>query len=258
MKPELKIIGVLGFLGSLLTTALPARAQFDSVVDYYSGLSSSLMMNAQFNNVQDAIVNSGEHRHSQPTHSQPTYSSNATNPTHSVSLAYALTPALKQQTEQGWVNRLRGNNPHAAQVLSQAFASGQFDYDQLYVKVIDNTGLRDNDAADAMSAYMLVGYLIVNNIQDDNAITPQMGRAVRSQIAPRFASNPQFTAPGVPAQLGEELKLQTVLTAIGWKAAIQQNTLPSYQQSVAATFKRYGMDMSQVTLTNNGFVRKSS
>jgi hypothetical protein len=171
-------------------------------------------------------------------------------------LAYSTTPALKQKVVQGYISNLETTNPAASQAIAAAFGSGKSDYGQVYRGLFKGKGLRENDVADVMSAYLILGYSIVNNV-DTNAVTIPMVRGVRSQIAPLLASNPGLSTPGLPAQLGEQMKLQLAIAQRGRQEAIEQNSLPSYQQIVATLFKnQYGMDLTQLRLTDRGFVKK--
>jgi len=255
MKPILKIACCCGLFSSLLVSTVSiVRAQdFFNPGAAYVDLSSNLMMVNQFNNVLESVK--------RPTPSgntnQPVRTSNSTRPQRRVSLAYSPTPALNQQTVQRYIDRLKSKNPAASQAIAENFGSGKYNYNQIYRGLVENTGLKENDAADAMSAYLILGYMIVNNVQNDNAITPTVTQGVRSQVISLLASNSQLKAPGVTAQLGEELKLQTVLAQAGWRGAIKENTLPSYQRGIADLFRnRYGMDLTQVVLTNNGFAKR--
>ncbi|MGG6268729.1 hypothetical protein ACQ4M3_20900 [Leptolyngbya sp. AN03gr2] len=181
----------------------------------------------------------------------------SSNSAKSISFAYSPTPALKQKVVQGYVDRLNKTNPAASQAVSEAFQTGKYNYGQIYWNLIKDSGLRENDAADALSAYMILGYMVVNNVQDGNRVTVPMARGVRSQLAPLLSANSRLTAPGVPAQLGEEMKLQTVIIHASWQSAAKENTLSNYQQGIAAMFKdQYGLDLSQMKLTDRGFAKK--
>lgn len=170
-------------------------------------------------------------------------------------LTYTSTPALRQQTVQGYVTRLKANNPAAAQAIATTFGPGKYDYGQVYRGLIDGHGLRDNNAADAMTAFMLVGYMIVNDVRDDKSITPTKAQAVRAQLAPLMTQNPALQKPGALAQVAEEMKLQTVIIQGGWQSAMKENTLPAYRQGIATLFsKQYGLDMAKVRLTDQGLV----
>ncbi|WP_407572964.1 hypothetical protein [Deinococcus altitudinis] len=177
--------------------------------------------------------------------------------TAAANLAYTPTPALKKATVAGYVSRLKASDPAASKAVAAAFAPGKYDYASIYSGLAKGYGLKDNDATDVMTVYLVLGYVIVNNVQDDKALTPKMVQGVRSQFGPQLAKNPKLTAPGVAGQLGEEMKLQTVIVHGGWQAAIKEKTLPAYQQGIATMFKtQWGLDLKSVRLTAQGFARK--
>lgn len=170
---------------------------------------------------------------------------------------YTPTPALRQQTVQTYADRLRPSDPSTAQVTLDTFGPGKVDYAQVYRSMLAGTGLRENDAVDALALYMLLGYAIVHNVQDAKTITPAMARGVRAQVASTAGSSRAFAAPGAAAKLGEEIKLQAVVLQYGWEGAIKAGTLPAYRQRIAGMFSReYNLDMSQLKLTNQGLARK--
>lgn len=175
--------------------------------------------------------------------------------TSAASTAYTSTPALRQQTVQGYVSRLKGSNPAGAQAVNTAFGPGKYDYGQVYRGILDGTGLHDNDAADALAAYMLIGYAVVHNIQDGKAITPAMARGVRGQVAPLLAGS--GSSRSRLAQLGEEMKLQTVIVQGGWQSAIKEGKLAAYQQGIGKLFQtQYGLNLSQLKLSSQGLVQR--
>ena len=183
----------------------------------------------------------------------------ASGKTKSASLAYTSTPALRARTVQGYVDRLKPKNPAAAQAVAASLGPGKNDYGPVYLQMTKDSGLRENDAADNLASFLILGWMIVNNVQDGNAITVPMARGVRAQMVPHLAANSQFKAPGAAAQVGEEMKLQFVLFQGGWQAAIKGNTLPAYRQGIATIFKnQYGMDLNRFTLTDQGFAAKGS
>lgn len=173
------------------------------------------------------------------------------------SLPYAPTPALKRETVQGYVARLKPKSPTAAQAVATNFGSGKYDYSTIYNGLVSGYNLRENDAVDALAAYLVLGYRIVNNISDNKLVSPAMVQGVQAQFGPRLARNPKLMPPGVAAQFGEEMKLQCVVLQGGWQAAIKENRLPAYRQSVAALFKtQWGFDVSQLRLTKLGFSKR--
>ena len=170
----------------------------------------------------------------------------------SVSTTY--TPTLRKQTVQATVDRLKTSNPAASQAIATTFGPGKYDHSQTYREILKGTGLRENDAADALACYMLMGWVVVHNVQDDKAITIPMAQGVRAQIAPLLASNGQMRNRA--GQVGEELKLQTVVVQGGWQSAIKEGKLAAYKQGINNLFRnQYGLDMNQFKLTNQGFAK---
>jgi hypothetical protein len=171
-------------------------------------------------------------------------------------LAYSPTPALKQKVVQSFVNRMKNTTNVASQSLAADFASGKSDYSKIYQGLVKGKGLRENDVADVMSGYMMLAYTIVNDV-DGNDVTASMAQGLRSQFSPMLSSNSALTAPGVPAQIGEDLKLKMAILQNGQQTAIAQNNLPNYRQAIAVLFKnQYGMDLTQLKLTDRGFAMK--
>ena len=173
------------------------------------------------------------------------------------SFAYAPTATLRAQTVQGYVDRLKAKNPAASRAVAQQLGPGKHDYGLIYRGIVQGTGLRENNATDALAAFMVLGWMVANDVRETSALPTGAPRGVSAQLAPRLAQNAQLAAPGMPARLGEEMKLLFVVTQAGWQSAIRQNTVPAYQQGIAALFKnQYGMDLTQVTLTARGFAKK--
>jgi hypothetical protein len=204
-------------LALLLATTAPAQAQ-DAPPVMFNGLAGSMAMNKLlFDNTTGRVA--------------------AGNRGTTKSLAYVPSAALKQKTVQGYVDRLKAKNPTAAQAVATTFGTGKYDYGTVYRGLIDGYSLRENDAVDAMTAYLVLGWMIVNNVQNDKAVTAAMVQGARTQVAPLLASNAKLTAPGVAAQVGEEMKLQSVIAQGGWQSAVKKGTLPAYRQGTAALFK---------------------
>jgi len=173
----------------------------------------------------------------------------------SASTAYTPTPALRQQTVQGFVSRLKASNPAASQAIAANFGPGKYDYSKIYRDLTQDVGLRENDATDVLASYMILGWMIVNNVTNDKAVTAPMAQGLRTQLAPLLADNPQARTHA--AQVGEEMKLQTVVVHSGWQSAIKQGKLTAYRQGINTMFKtQYGMDMTQFKLTSQGFAKK--
>jgi hypothetical protein len=240
------------FAAALLAGAAPqAQAQMspDLIMETYNS-NISVITNGAINKsvMEKAIARNNAGRNAGR-------STTAARPAARTGTAYAPTAALRQQTVQGYANRLKASNPAGAQAVMAAFGPGKYDYGKTYREILDGTGLRENDAADALACYMIMGWAVVHNVQSGKAITIPMAQGVRAQIAPLLANNPQLATRA--AQVGEELKLQTVIVQGGWQSAIKEGKLAAYQQGVNNLFKtQYGMDMSQFKLTSQGFAKQ--
>ncbi|MGI4864343.1 MAG: hypothetical protein ACRYFZ_10510 [Janthinobacterium lividum] len=180
-------------------------------------------------------------------------------PASTASFAYRSSPSTRARAVEQVADRVRPRTPQLAQAITTAFGPGKADFETTYAQIIDGTGLRSANAADAMAAYLLMGYAIVHNLQDDKDITPTLASGVRQQVQGVLTQNPKLK-PGDPvaaARLGEELKLQTVVLQAGWQSALKEGKLPTYQQQTAQLFKAsYGLDLSALRLTAQGFAKR--
>jgi hypothetical protein len=172
------------------------------------------------------------------------------------SFAYHSTPGTRARAVEQLAGRVRGSNPPLAQALTTAFGPGKADFETTYAAILSGTGLRSANAADAMAAYLLMGYAIVHNVQDEKAITPALAKGVRQQVQDILAGGGALKPndPVAAARLGEEMKLQTVVLQAGWQSAVKENRLAAFQQQTGQLFKTsYGLDLSTLKLTNTGF-----
>ena len=254
MANYLPALGGALLLGATLLAALAARAQPSPklTMEIYNSNIQAITSGIINKSMLDNAVARNNGRAARGTAAGRTA---AARPAASASTTYVPTAALRQQTVQAYANRLKASNTTGAQAIATAFGPGKYDYGQVYHGIMKASGLRENDAADVLASYLVVGWMIVNNVQDGNAITVPMARGVRAQVAPLLAGNAQ--ARSRAAQVGEELKLQTVVVQGGWQSAIKEGKLAAYQQGIGQLFKtQYGMDLSQFKLTNQGFAKR--
>ncbi|WP_022822310.1 hypothetical protein [Hymenobacter norwichensis] len=172
-------------------------------------------------------------------------------------LTYTPTPALRQQTVRNLAQRLQQSKPAQAQYLQAAYGPGKANYAQLYSAGLKGSGFQDNDAASALAAYMEIAYAVVNNVQNEALITPAMDRGLRNQVAGILGRNPAARNPATLAQVGEELKLQTVILATGWQQSRQTGQTATFRANIARQFSnQFGFDLTKVRLTERGFAAK--
>ena len=169
-------------------------------------------------------------------------------------LRYVPTVAQQQQTVQAYVARLKPTDPKAAQAVATTFGPGKTSYGQLYRETLAGSGFQDNDVASALGLYLELGYRIAHNIEDDKVVTPTQERGLRAQVAQILTQTGALTTPAAAARLGEEMKLQTVVLAVGWLQARKGSQLGTFRTTTTQQFKTtYGFDFQQIKLTDSGF-----
>lgn len=173
----------------------------------------------------------------------------------SVNLAYAPTPALKQQTVQNLARQMQTHNAAAGQAIANAFGPGKTDYNQLFSQMVQQSGLPANNVATAFAAYLEVAYVVVNSVPEAS-VTATMDRALQRQTTGILSRNNKLTSPTAVAKLGEEIKLQAVLLYVGWQTAKKNGQEAQFRSTIAHNFKSKGLDLSAVQLTGNGLVKK--
>jgi hypothetical protein len=173
-----------------------------------------------------------------------------------VNLAYVPTAALRQQTVRDLGRQLQARNPAAGQAFTNAFGPGKTDYGQLFQQMVKQSGLPADNAATAFAAYVEIGYMIVNDVQSERAITPGMDRALQRQMTTLLGQNSKFTSPAAVAQFGEATKLQAIVLYVGWQDARKGGQASQFRSNIAQQFRRQGLDLSAVKLTEQGLARK--
>lgn len=167
------------------------------------------------------------------------------------SLRYAATAALKRDAMAGFLARVGANDPQQAAAVEEAFAG--HDYDGIYAGVVRPFGLGANDAADSLTAYMILGWMIANGAGDPPR---ESVLAARSQVASMLLTDDRLSSPDVRAQLGEEFKILFVALHAGWQSARREGVLPAYADGVARMFRAQGgVDLRDLAL-RDGFVRR--
>lgn len=166
-----------------------------------------------------------------------------------VRLGYTPTRAVKERALAGYVARIARKDPAASRTVAQEFA--RHDAGSIYRGIAGSFGMRDNDIADILTSYTVLGYLVATGAPDPS---PGSVVAARNQIAAGLAQNPKFADPRLRADLGEELKLLFVTVHAGWQAARREGNLKQYGDGIAAQWRRQsGKDLRALRLTSQGF-----
>jgi len=173
----------------------------------------------------------------------------ASRATSRASLAYDSTPALRGEALQAFA--ARAPDAAAAEAVRTAFTRN--DYDKAYRGLIASYGLAADDVADAMTAYLVLGWLIVNRADDPH---PGSVQAARDQIAETLADDPRYADIKARGPAGEEFKLLFVATHAGWNSARKDGTLAAYEAGIARNLAMSGFDMKTLDLTGAGFTAR--
>lgn len=169
----------------------------------------------------------------------------------SITFPYKSTPELRRSAADGFIARTTKSDPVAGKLIADQIA--QHDFNRVYSGIIAPFGYRANDAADALAAYTLLGWLIANGAPDPSRAE---ALAVRNQIAAGMANDQRLSNPRTRAELAEELKLLFVTLHAGWQSARREGQLKQYGNGVAAMFQRFtGDDLRAMRLTEQGFSR---
>lgn len=170
-----------------------------------------------------------------------------------MSLRYVSTPALRKQVLGDYLARARSKDPRGTQVVQDMLA--RYDYTRIYEGVARPYGLGGDDAANAMSAYFILGWIIANG-QSDVPGGPAAVRAVRAQFAATLSQSPAGSQQQ-RAQLGEELKIQFAIMHAGWQGSMKEHNERAYADGVARQFQQQaGIDLRSTSLDARGFVRQ--
>jgi hypothetical protein len=161
-----------------------------------------------------------------------------------VALSYSATPAIHQGVLADWLDRIRHNNPAGAQALAAEFARNN--YDRSFRTVVAPFGLSGDDLGDALTAYLVLGWMIANGSGDPSTADV---RDVRSWSGRRLAGVRQMADPKARAIEGESLKVQFMIMRIDWLAAQKNGTLRAFSDSVERRMQsEFRIDMRAVRL----------
>jgi len=165
-------------------------------------------------------------------------------------MRYSAPPALRQQVVAEFVDRVRRHSAENARLIQEQLA--QHDYRRIYDGIVRPYGLAGDDAANALAAYLVLGWMIVHNGQEP---PPGAVRGVRAQASVAL-SDSRLASPEMHARLGEEFKILFVTIHAGWQSARREGNLGRYAAGVADMFRNLdGIDLHAMDLGPEGFQR---
>jgi hypothetical protein len=154
-------------------------------------------------------------------------------------LRYTTTTAMRRTAAEAFARRQPGTTAATATKFTAMFGpGGPADYELLYEKLLPGTGLQNNNVADAFAACLVATYRVAHGEVPGGALLPAgPTAAVRQQFAPTAARVLAGRPASVAAQLGELLKLQTVLVSMGAQGTDAAKTA-AFLRNVATRFQQ--------------------
>ena len=169
-----------------------------------------------------------------------------------------VSPAVTEKVKQG-LSRSGGEGLRGAKVaagLRQLLASN--DFVQMWTKGAAPDGMRPNDLGDSLAEYWTTNWAYASGL---SATTPAQTKAIRFQLGPTIARNPQVRrmSDAQKQAFSETLMLNLVVEVIGMEAGRRKHdpaVLQKIRTQTAARFKQeFGVDLMELKLTRRGFVR---
>lgn len=244
----------------IICFAIPVAAQIDYIGIHAQSMQTEEMYDKLFGDDSTSSRKSDRSLASQRMQSSPGWVAGSggylTHPVPrdavSASLVYQSTPELRRDAAEAYIQRVTRSNPQAGAAIAKEIAKN--DFSRIYAGIVKPFGYRADDAADAVAAYTLLGWLIATGAPDPR---PDAARAVREQIAQGLIREGKFANLKTRAELGEEMKLLFLTLHAGWQSARREGNLQQYSDGVVAMFKRFsGNDLRALQLTDRGFVRR--
>jgi len=170
-------------------------------------------------------------------------------------LKFVRSQTLSKTIQNDFINQLAKGNPGLKPKIVTDFASNKIrnQFDQL----LTSYGFSSLDIADAMTAYLVINWQVVNGkeLGDKNGF-----EAVRKNIRATLLKNGKLkTATAVDKQkLAENFGYQSIIAMSTYRVLVNKNDrvgLNKLQQTVYQNTKQAGLDLKSYTLTNRGFVK---
>jgi len=246
-----KTLGVsIAFGAVLLTAGTGGHAQDISPVFDMAGLANTASMGAVINSERARAARMGAPTMRGMPMPPPgrAFMRPAPPAAATVSMRYSAPPALRQDVVSEFVDRVRRHSPENARLIQAQLA--QHDYRRIYDEIVRPYGLAGDDAANALAAYIVLGWMIVH---DGQAPPPDAVRGVRAQASVALTDS-RLSSVEMHARLGEEFKILFVTVHAGWQSARREGNLGRYAAGVADMFRNLdGIDLRAMDLGPAGF-----
>ncbi len=169
---------------------------------------------------------------------------------------YIPSKARTRANLQAFVAKTRDFDPAGADQMETLFAAT--DIIGVIGVAMAKVGLDKNNAADAFAVYWITAWQI--SVGDLSDYSPAFHRAVAAQAARGLSQSPEFAA-ATDAQKQEMAEAMMVQAAFIGAAAEQAASDPAQLKALGQAVKRgaaaSGLDLDKMTLTEEGFVKRS-
>ena len=189
-------------------------------------------------------------KHMQLSSSQSATSAGITN---GQSVAYQPSKSLRRANLAKFVEKTRATDPAGAAKMAQLFAATDI-IGLIDQKMQSTYGMRANNVADAYAVWWVSAWMGARG-RDDDATAGQMAM-VKRQASNALAATPEFAA-------ATDAGKQELAEALLVQAALIQDTIDTYKAdpamlakaraAIAQGAKAMGLDLSTMTLTDEGF-----
>lgn len=257
MSLQKLFLGSLGALPSLLAPVMSYGQSPELTMEIYSSNMMALT-NSQLNRamLDESIRRNKARSGGRATPSTAAKAASAAAP----QLRYTATTAMRRTAAEQFARRQPGTTPATVSKFAAMFGpGGPADYGPLYAKLLPGSGLQDNNVADAFAACLVATYRVAHGEVPGGTLLPAgPTAAVRQQFAPTAARVLAGRPASVAAQLGELLKLQTVLVSVGAQVTDEAKTA-AFRRGVATRFQQlFKIDVNALTLSEQGLVKRAS
>lgn len=159
-------------------------------------------------------------------------------------LSYNPSPRIKSRVINNMAVKLKLDAANTAKLK-------QTDVDGIFTGITKPYNLKYDDAADIVTAYQALNWMIANNAPNPQ---PAAITALRNATNNALGQNREIYAnAGNRAMLGEELKTMFVLHHAGWHDAIKKGTTKAYSDKIVGQYaSTFGQNLRELKLDSKG------
>lgn len=164
-------------------------------------------------------------------------------------LPYASTAASRRQALEAYVARAARKSP---ETRSFAAELRRRNVEQEMQAAMRPYGLSANDAADVMTAFLIVGWEVMSG----RDVTRAQAQGIRRQVAGQLVATGAVRNPATRTRFAEELKITTFILGGGAASARRDGDMAQYRRGIANFYRtQTGEDIGRWRVTSAGFQR---